>query len=56
MFRFNGVPAIGLAISMTKNADALAFGEHLKERLARVTADLPVGIESHLVADQPQIV
>ena len=56
MFRYNGIPAIGLAISMTKNADVLAFGEHMKERLARVTADLPVGIEAHLVADQPQVV
>ena len=56
MFRYNGAPAIGLAISMTKNADVLAFGEHMKERLAKVTADLPVGIEPHLVADQPQIV
>jgi multidrug efflux pump len=56
MFRYNGIAAIGLAISMTKNADVLAFGEHMKERLARVTADLPVGIEAHLVADQPQVV
>ena len=56
MFRYNGIPAIGLAVSMTKNADVLAFGEHIKERLARVTADLPVGIEAHLVADQPQVV
>jgi multidrug efflux pump len=56
MFRYNGVPAIGLAVSMTKNADVLAFGEHLKERLTRATADLPVGVEAHLVADQPQIV
>jgi multidrug efflux pump subunit AcrB len=56
MFRYNGIPAIGLAISMTKNGNVLAFGEHLKERLAKVTADLPVGIESHLVADQPQVV
>ena len=56
MFRYNGTPAVGLAISMTKNADVLAFGEHMKERLARVTADLPVGIETHLVADQPQVV
>ena len=56
MFRYNGIPAVGLAISMTKNADVLAFGEHMKERLARVTADLPVGIEAHLVADQPQVV
>ena len=56
MFRFNGTPAIGLAISMTKNANVLEFGEHVKERLAQLTADLPVGIESHLVADQPQVV
>ena len=56
MFRYNGTPAIGLAISMTKNADVLAFGEHIKQRLARLTADLPVGIETHLVADQPEVV
>jgi multidrug efflux pump len=56
MFRYNGAPAIGLAISMTKNADVLAFGERMKERLAQVTADLPVGIEAYLVADQPEVV
>ena len=41
---------------MRKNGDVLAFGEHLKERLAKVTADLPAGIESHLVANQPEVV
>ena len=56
MFRYNGTPAIGLAISMTKNADVLAFGEHIKQRLAKLNADLPVGIETHLVADQPEVV
>ena len=55
-FRYNGIPAIGLAVSMAKNGDVLAFGEHIKERLAKATADLPVGIESHLVADQPIVV
>src|SRR6476619_4059050 len=55
-FRYNGIPAVGLAISMAKNGDVLAFGEHIKERLAKVTADLPKGIESHLVADQPIVV
>src|SRR6188474_2800914 len=55
-FRYNGAPAIGLAISMTKNADVLAFGEHIKERLAKLTADLPVGVEPHLVSDQPEVV
>ena len=56
MFRYNGTPAVGLAISMTKNANVLQFGEHIKERLASLTATLPVGIETHLVADQPHVV
>ena len=45
MFRYNGTPAIGLAISMTKNANVLEFGQHIKERLAQLTSDLPAGIE-----------
>ena len=56
MFRYDGTPAIGLAISMTKNANVLEFGQHIKERLAQLTSNLPAGIESHLVADQPQVV
>ena len=56
IFRYNGRAAVGLAISMRKNGDVLAFGEHLKERLAKATADLPAGIESHLVANQPEVV
>jgi len=56
MFRYNGRDAVGLAISMRKNGDVLAFGEHIKKRLARVTTDLPAGIEPHLVANQPKVV
>jgi len=56
IFRYNGRDAVGLAISMRKNGDVLAFGERLKQRLAQATADLPVGVESHLVSDQPQVV
>ena len=56
MFRLNGTPAIGLGISMAKNGNVLTFGEHMKERLAKLTATLPVGIVSHLVADQPHVV
>ena len=56
IFRYNGRSAVGLAVSMRKNGDVLAFGEHLKERLAKVTADLPAGIEPHLVANQPEVV
>ena len=57
MFRYNGRSAqAGIAISMRKNADVLAFGEHLKERLAALTNDLPAGLEPHLVANQPEVV
>src|SRR5436190_7084051 len=56
VFRYNGRDAIGLAISMRKNGDVLAFGEHLKDRLTTAAADLPAGIESHLVANQPEVV
>lgn len=55
-FRYNGEPAIGLAISMTKNGDVEALGRNIKARMVAATRDLPVGIEPHLVADQPHVV
>jgi multidrug efflux pump subunit AcrB len=51
-FRVNGKPAIGLAIAMRDGGDILALGKSLKRAMARITADLPVGIEPKLVADQ----
>ena len=51
-FRVNGQPAIGLAIAMRDGGDILALGKNLKRTMARITADLPIGIEPTLVADQ----
>ena len=56
MFRFNGEPAIGLAISMAQGGNILAFGEAIQHKMAAITANLPIGIEPHLVADQPKVV
>ena len=56
LFRFNGEPAIALTIGMKAGANLLQFGEALKEEMKRISADLPVGAEVHLVSDQPQIV
>lgn len=56
LFRFKGEPAIGLAIGMKQGANLLAFGVALKERMARIVTDLPIGVGVHLVSDQPQIV
>jgi multidrug efflux pump subunit AcrB len=52
MFRVNGEPAIGLAIAMRDGGDILALGNNIQNALKRATADLPIGIEPKLVADQ----
>jgi multidrug efflux pump len=52
MLRVNGEPAIGLAIAMRDGGDILALGRNIKKAMAEVTADLPLGIEPKLVADQ----
>jgi multidrug efflux pump subunit AcrB len=52
LFRVNGELAIGLAIAMREGGDILALGANIKQLMARVTADLPVGIEPKLIADQ----
>ncbi|WP_338688043.1 efflux RND transporter permease subunit [Bradyrhizobium sp. 26S5] len=56
LFRYNGQPAIGLAIGMKSGANLLHFGEALKEEMSKVIADLPIGVGVHLVANQPVVV
>jgi len=52
MFRINGQPAIGLAIAMRVGGDILTLGRNIKQAMASIERDLPVGIEATLVADQ----
>jgi len=52
LFRVNGQPAIGLAVAMRDGGDILTLGKNIKRAIAEVTADLPIGIEPKLVADQ----
>jgi multidrug efflux pump subunit AcrB len=56
MFRYNGMPALGLAISMAEGGNNLELGKGVAAAMARITNDLPVGIEPHLVANQPEVV
>ena len=56
MFRFDGEPAIGLAISMAQGGNILAFGADVARKMAEITGNLPIGIEPHLVANQPEVV
>jgi multidrug efflux pump subunit AcrB len=56
LFRFDGQPAIALAIGMKSGANLLKFGEALKQAMSEIIADLPIGVGVHLVADQPLVV
>ena len=55
-FRFNGQPAIGIGVAMTKGGNILDLGKALHAEMEKIEAELPAGIEVHLVADQPEVV
>ena len=52
LFRVNGKEAIGLAVSMRDGGDVLVLGKNIRAAMTGILADLPVGIETHEVADQ----
>jgi multidrug efflux pump subunit AcrB len=56
LFRYNGQPAIGLAIAMRKGGNIQSFGKALHERMTTSTAELPVGVGVHVVSDQAEVV
>ena len=56
MFHYNGKPAVGLAIAMIPGGNIQEFGKQLSQRIAELTAELPVGVGVHMVSDQAQVV
>lgn len=56
MFRVNGEPALGIAISMAATGNLLEFGERVREKLSHAAEDLPHGLELIKVADQTTVV
>jgi multidrug efflux pump subunit AcrB len=54
--RFNGKEVIGLGVSMEKGGNIIKLGESLESTVARIRAQLPVGIELERVSDQPRAV
>ncbi|MBB3397011.1 efflux RND transporter permease subunit [Rhizobium sp. BK068] len=56
LFRFNGKPAIGLAIGMKTGGNLLAFGETLEKTMGNIVQELPVGVSVEKVSDQPKVV
>ena len=53
---FNGVPAIGIAVSMEDGGNILRLGENLRGMTEQIQQELPLGLELQQVSDQPQVV
>ncbi len=51
--RFNGEPAIGIAVSMEQGGDIIRLGQRLDAELAQLNHDLPLGMGLARIADQP---
>ncbi|MDX3927062.1 MAG: efflux RND transporter permease subunit [Shinella sp.] len=56
LFRFNGEPAIALAIGMKQGSNLLEFGKAVETEIRKVESGLPAGVAVHLVSDQPKVV
>jgi multidrug efflux pump subunit AcrB len=56
MMRYNGDPAIGIAIANIAGGNILRTGDNLDRRIEELMENLPVGIELHRVAWQSGLV
>jgi len=54
--RVAGRDAIGIGVVMAKGGNVIDLGKSLDKAMDRLQQDLPVGIDVHVVADQPKIV
>jgi multidrug efflux pump len=51
-----GLPAIGIGVVMDKGGNVIDLGENLKQAMKKISAQLPAGVEVHVVANQPDVV
>ncbi|MDD4928055.1 MAG: efflux RND transporter permease subunit [Gallionella sp.] len=54
--RVGGVPAIGIGVVMDKGGNVIQLGKNLDAAMNTIKATLPVGVDLHVVADQPEVV
>jgi multidrug efflux pump len=54
--RVDGVPAIGIGVIMDKGGNVIKLGENLDAAMKTISANLPVGVTVHVVANQPEVV
>ncbi len=56
LLRFNGKPAIGIAISTVEGGNAVIMGEAVKQRIAELMPQIPMGTELGVIAMQSDTV
>ncbi len=56
LMRFAGQPAIGIGVVMDKGGDVIKLGDNLSHEMQRLGAELPVGVDVHVVSNQPEVV
>ena len=56
LMRYNGQPAIGIAIAGTEDANIVEVGTLLQERLQTIEDKFPIGLEIHHIAWQSDLV
>ena len=56
ILRFNGQPAIGIAISTVSGGNAVIMGDAVKVRIAELMEEIPIGMELNAIAMQSDTV
>jgi multidrug efflux pump len=56
MMRIDGKPSVAFGVVIAKGGNVPQLGETVGARMKQLQAALPVGVEVHVVADQPEVV
>ncbi len=56
LLRYDGKPAVGLAISTVSGGNVVTMGASLKEKFQDLQSQIPLGVELHTVSMQPDAV
>jgi multidrug efflux pump len=51
-----GQPAIGIGVIMDKGGNVIDLGKNLQQAMNKISAELPAGVDVHIVANQPEVV
>ncbi len=56
MMRFNGRQALGIAVSTVSGGNVIETGQGVKAKLSELSPRLPVGLQTHFLAYEPDMV